>query len=119
MTTNSMDRIEMAVRDRPGRVDQIVHLPLPDLDARRDLVRHFARSLKISAEDIDRTAAATDGATPATLKEIVKRSAVLALQRGQPRRSAGEIDVTHADLLLAYEQIHQMRPRKSTSNEIL
>src|SRR5262249_38598199 len=35
MNTNSLERLEGAVRNRPGRVDQIIEIGLPDREARR------------------------------------------------------------------------------------
>lgn len=108
MNTNSMDRIEEAVRNRPGRVDQIIHIPLPDKGARRQLLAYFARSVRVSDAVVDAVANATDGATPATLKEIVKRAAVGSIARGQ-NGNGSAIELSQADLLLAYEQIHYLR----------
>lgn len=112
MNTNSMDRIEQAVRNRPGRVDQIIDIPLPDIDARRSLIKYFARNLTLWPEDIDRLAAATDGVTPAELKEVVKRAAVLAVSRthSHPAPTNGTpLQLTGSDLLLAFHQTRALR----------
>ncbi|VTR99984.1 AAA family ATPase [Tuwongella immobilis] len=79
MNTNSLERLEKAVRNRPGRVDQIIAIPIPDAATRERLIRHFARTLELAVEDMPKLVRATDGATPAMLKEIVKRAAVNAL----------------------------------------
>ena len=79
MNTNSMSRLEQAVRNRPGRVDQIIHIPLPDLTLRRQLITRFAANLNVAHEAIARLAEISDGVTPAMLKEVVKRAAVLAV----------------------------------------
>src|SRR5439155_7179439 len=81
MNTNSLDRLESAVRNRPGRVDQIIHIPVPDVAARAELLRHFARNLQVDDAAIEGAAQATDGTTPALLKEVVKRGAVNAIER--------------------------------------
>jgi len=113
MNTNSMDRIETAVRNRPGRVDQIIHLALPDQHARLELLRHFARNLTCDPGELEKAAAGTDGATPATLKEVVKRAAVNSLDRDGAAPPTAGIRITAQDLLLAYEQIQFMRPDKA------
>jgi len=41
LTTNRADLLEPALAARPGRVDLAVELPLPDADARRQLVRLY------------------------------------------------------------------------------
>jgi hypothetical protein len=141
MNTNSMDRIEQAVKNRPGRIDQIIHIPLPDVADRARLLRLFSARFAPSADEIDGVAAATDGATPAMLKEIVKRAAVSAVarvngnlvQRPHDQNGDGEathngdgaatitaeITITAQDLLLAYEQVQYLRNLKSPAAQIL
>jgi hypothetical protein len=119
MNTNSMDRIETAVRNRPGRVDQIIHLALPDEPARFELLKHFSRNLSSDEAELRKAAAGTDGATPATLREVVKRAAVNALDRDGARSPETGIRITAQDLLLAYEQIQFMRPSRTATSEIL
>ena len=43
LTTNRADLLEPALASRPGRVDQAVHIDLPDRDARRRLVDALRR----------------------------------------------------------------------------
>jgi ATP-dependent 26S proteasome regulatory subunit len=109
MTTNSLERLEHAVKNRPGRVDQIIEIPLPDADQRQRLLRHFARNLKLGTDDLGKLLRATEGATPAMLKEIVKRAAVSAVERLDGRRTADAVVLTEADLLLATEQVRALR----------
>lgn len=106
LNTNSLDRLESAVRNRPGRVDQIIHIPLPDAAARADLMRLFARHLKLAADTLDRVSAATEGATPAMLKEVIKRAAVYAVER---THDGDALEITEADLLLAAKQVQFLR----------
>jgi energy-coupling factor transporter ATP-binding protein EcfA2 len=110
MNTNSLERLESAVRNRPGRVDQIIEVPVPDREARTRLIHRFSRNvqLDLGAGAMDRVLDSTDGMTPAMLKEIVKRAAVSAIDRngvnGGPAVLVGE-----ADLLLAAQQVQGMR----------
>lgn len=106
MNTNSLERLESAVRNRPGRVDQIVEIPLPDREARHRLIAHFARNLRLDVADLDAVVAATAGMTPAMLKEIVKRAAVSAVEANG---TAPGVTVREAGLLLAAQQVQAMR----------
>jgi hypothetical protein len=120
MNTNSLERLEAAVRNRPGRVDQLIQIPLPDASARRQLLNHFAHGVKLPADgELEPVLTATDGATPATLKEIVKRATVAAVERisaSAPQAvTPAEIAVTPADLLLATKQVQALRERSSAS----
>jgi hypothetical protein len=84
------------------------------------LLGYFARNLKVDAGDIAEAAAAMDGASPAALKEVVKRAAVNALDRdGNAAPTADGIRVTAHDLLFAHEQIQFARPIKGGRSEIL
>ncbi len=107
MNTNSLDRLEHAVKNRPGRVDQIIQVPLPDAGERCRLMAHFTRNVRVEG-DQERILHATDGATPAMLKEIVKRAVVSVLAQSVPRNGDG-VTLRVEDLLLATEQVRAMR----------
>jgi hypothetical protein len=115
MNTNSLDRLESAVRNRPGRVDQIIEVPLPDRQARRQLLTAFARNVRLGAGDLERVLDATRDMSPAMLKEVVKRAVVMAVGRlprdksVPPTMAAGEVTVEEDDLLLAAHQAQAMR----------
>jgi hypothetical protein len=112
MNTNSMERLEAAVRNRPGRVDQIIHIPLPDNADRKRLIQHFARSVSVSSAAVDALVGATHGVTPAILKEVIKRAAVMAVERTSANgdgQAGGAIELSEADLLLSVEQVLALR----------
>jgi hypothetical protein len=107
MNTNSLERLEHAVKNRPGRVDQIIQVPLPDHDERQRLLDHFTRTVCVEGEQ-ERLLRATEGATPAMLKEIVKRAVVSVLAQTAPRNGDG-VTLRVEDLLLATEQVRALR----------
>jgi hypothetical protein len=109
MNTNSLERLEHAVKDRPGRVDQIVAIPLPGREERRQLLSRFARGVRVAVDDWDAVLVATEGMTPAMLKEIVKRAAVNAIERDGNGGKAGELAIEESDLLLASAQVPALR----------
>src|SRR5262249_17981864 len=109
MNTNSLERLEHAVKNRPGRVDQIIEIPIPGREERQQLLHHFARSLRLAGDDWGRVLTATEGATPALLKEIVKRAAVNAIERDSHEATASAITLEESDLLLAAEQVRALR----------
>jgi hypothetical protein len=109
MNTNSLDRLEHAVKNRPGRVDQIIAIPLPDRDERRALLAHFARHFHLAIPESENMLEATAGATPAMLKEIVKRAAVLAVQRDGHDSNKTSVVLSEADLLRAVEHVRALR----------
>jgi hypothetical protein len=112
MNTNSLDRLEHAVKNRPGRVDQIITIPLPDRENRQRLLSHFARSVRIALDNWEEVLAATEGTTPAMLKEIVKRAAVNVIERDGHGGQASALTIEESDLLLAATQVQAMRDRE-------
>jgi hypothetical protein len=78
LTTNRPDILEPALAARPGRIDLAVELPLPNAEGRRRLLALYARGLELRAVDLDAIVARTEGATPAYIKELLRKAAVLA-----------------------------------------
>jgi ATP-dependent 26S proteasome regulatory subunit len=90
MTTNRADLLEPALAARPGRVDQAVELPLPDAEARGRLIELFCRGLDVALEDPAAIVAATEGVSPAFLRELVRKAALFAARSG-----ALQVDDSH------------------------
>jgi ATPase family associated with various cellular activities (AAA) len=84
MTTNRADLLEPALASRPGRVDQAVELPLPDANGRERLLDLFCEGLEVRLEDRRAVVEATDGASPAFLRELVRKAALYAAAGGAP-----------------------------------
>jgi ATP-dependent 26S proteasome regulatory subunit len=80
LTTNRADLLEAALAQRPGRVDLAVQVPLPDGDARRRLVRLYARDLPFSDEVLQEAADRTEGATASFFKELFRRAVLFAAE---------------------------------------
>jgi hypothetical protein len=82
MTTNRADLLEPALAARPGRVDQAVELPLPDDEGRARLLELFSQGLEVSMSDGEVLVEATEGASPAFLRELVRKAALGAAVEG-------------------------------------
>jgi len=78
MTTNRADLLEPALAARPGRVDQAIEFPLPDAGARARLLELFCRDLEADLSELDALVAQTEGASPAFLRELVRKAALYA-----------------------------------------
>lgn len=73
-TSNDPAAIDAAAR-RAGRFDVVLEIGPPDRDTRREILRHFIEKLARREEiDFDRLAEATEGATGADLREIIRRA---------------------------------------------
>ena len=75
LTTNTPAALEAALAARPGRIDQAIEFPLPDEEGRRKLVRLYARGLELSDEVTTVIIRKTKNASPAFIKELMRRSA--------------------------------------------
>lgn len=82
LTTNRPDLLEPALAARPGRIDLAVELPLPDAAGRRRLFELYARGLELRGVELDGLIARSEGASPAYIKELLRKAAVLAASQG-------------------------------------
>jgi hypothetical protein len=99
LTTNRADLLEPALAARPGRIDQAVELPLPDADGRRRLIALYGEGLDLAAAD-DRLIADLDGVSPAFVRELLRRAALLAAEE-----TDGALRVTAGHLRRAFEEL--------------
>ena len=74
-STNYVNQIEIALR-RPGRFTRIVHIGVPDNDARSLYVRKFEQKYAFALEEKDREefVALTDGKTIAVIKSVLEHA---------------------------------------------
>jgi ATP-dependent 26S proteasome regulatory subunit len=98
MTTNRADLLEPALAARPGRVDQAVEFPLPDESARGRLIELFASGLQLRLTDAAAVVAATEGVSPAFLRELVRKAALQAAVAGS--ETVGDVHFQAALALL-------------------
>ena len=96
--TNRPDIIDTALM-RPGRLDQLFFIPMPDLASRQSILKSVLRKSPVNSDvDLDYLATQTDKFTGADLTEICQRAAKLAIresiardmQRSRIREEAGE-----------------------------
>jgi hypothetical protein len=82
LTTNRPEQLESALASRPGRIDQSIEFPMPDEKARRQLVRLYARGLTAPHDLVELLVKRTENASPAFIKELMRRSAQIGLESG-------------------------------------
>ena len=104
LTTNRADVLEPALAARPGRVDQAVALDLPDAGGRRQLFELYRGRLRVDESRLDAVLARTEGVTASFLKELLRRSALLAAEAAE-----GELTVTADHLDAALEELLDTR----------
>jgi transitional endoplasmic reticulum ATPase len=78
--TNRPDIIDPAML-RPGRLDQLIYIPLPDASSRLEIFRANLHKAPMSRHvDLPAMAASTDGFSGADIKEICQRACKLAVR---------------------------------------
>jgi ATP-dependent 26S proteasome regulatory subunit len=100
LTTNRPDVLEPALAARPGRIDEAVELPLPDADGLSRLLALYSEGLEMQVSDLDAVVDRLDGATPAHVKELLRKAALLAAEERE-----GPIVVEDRHLLEALDDL--------------
>lgn len=83
LTTNRADLLEPALMQRPGRVDLAVEVPLPDAEGRARLLDLYGPNLTLPPAVVDEVVAQTEGTTASFMKELVRRTVLLAAESGE------------------------------------
>jgi ATP-dependent 26S proteasome regulatory subunit len=100
LTTNRADLLEPALAARPGRIDQAVEPPLPDAHGRRRLLALYGDGLDLAAADAEAVVDELDGVSPAFIRELLRRAALLAAEE-----SDGSLRVGGTHLRRALEEL--------------
>lgn len=101
LTTNRADLLEPALAARPGRVDLAVEIPLPGDDERRRLFRLYSERMRVDSEVEAEVVRRTAGVTASFIRELVRKSALLAASRS----GNGKIAVKDTDVMEALDEL--------------
>mmetsp|Transcript_20294 Transcript_20294/g.49752 ORF Transcript_20294/g.49752 Transcript_20294/m.49752 type:complete len:896 (+) Transcript_20294:96-2783(+) len=132
--TNRPDILDPGIM-RPGRLDQLIYIPLPDRESRISIFKANLRKSPISDDlDIEQLADATDGFSGADITEICQRAAKNAIRESitagierQERVETGELSQEEADALpdpvpaitRAHFEASMTKARRSVGPEII
>lgn len=78
-TTNRLDVIEKALRNRPGRFDRVVEIGAMDEVCRRTMLAKLLSRAVIDAGDMSHLVASTEGYTGAQIEEVANTVYILAV----------------------------------------
>lgn len=88
-TTNSPEKLDPAINNRPGRFDAVIEIPLPDVAQRRTF---FAAHLpEFGREMIETMVRESERLSFAHLQEILRLSGLLAIAAGRTDRCAEDL----------------------------
>jgi cell division protease FtsH len=80
-TTNRLEEIEKALRNRPGRFDRIVHIGEMDEPCRRQMLSRLLSKAVVEPGDLDHLVAATASYTGAQIEELANTIFILAVDK--------------------------------------
>ena len=107
--TNRPDILDEALL-RPGRFDRLIEIPIPDQQARVEILRIHTRKMKLAKDvDLQKIARETQGASGADIKCICTEAGMFAIR-------SNRTEVTERDFIEAiYKVMGQEEIRPSTS----
>ncbi|GAB5561737.1 MAG: ATP-dependent zinc metalloprotease FtsH [Synoicihabitans sp.] len=106
--TNRPDVLDNALL-RPGRFDRQIHVGLPDMIGREQILRVHARKIAMSDDvDIPAIARATVGMAGAELANLLNEGALLAARRNKKKVEAVDIEDAREKVLYGRERRHVM-----------
>ncbi len=83
LTTNSVESLERALVQRPGRIDLALEIPRPDIDGRKALIALYGAKLSLKPGTIDTVAEIIEGTTASFTRELVRRTILTAAIAGE------------------------------------
>ncbi|KAF4732924.1 Spermatoproteinsis associated protein 5 [Perkinsus olseni] len=98
---------------RPGRIDRLVHVPLPDDDARREIWKGALGKVPHATvsdgdDDIEHFVSATKGYSGAEIVAVVREGCMAAVRREIDHHGSGEMALTRG---LIDEGLSRVQPR--------
>lgn len=111
LTTNYIDEVSQALL-RPGRLDAVLSIEPPDPIAVDKLIRQYAGELLLDNMPLPRVSKRLQGQIPASIREVVERSKLIAIGRAQ----GDEFKLTDEDLDIAaigmINHLELLKPKK-------
>lgn len=97
---------------RPGRFDRIFYVPLPDKNARAEIIKICLqnRENRLSLDEISEIAEKLEGYSGADIENIIEEAAFIAFER----RQTGPATITKEDIMRTIEKI----PKSVTREEV-
>lgn len=99
LTTNRPETLEEAVRDRPGRIDQAVEIPLPDAECRARLLDLYKAEMTLEPGVLEECVKRSKGASAAFMREIARRMGQFAIVRESDSVSHGDLHKALGDMV--------------------
>jgi ATP-dependent metalloprotease len=114
--TNIPDALDPALT-RPGRFDRHVHIALPDVSGRTEILEHYLAGKPVTPElDARRYARATSGFSGADLSNLINESALLAAKLNKPRIETWMLDEARDKISMGSARTSAIVPESERRN---
>lgn len=97
--TNRDELLDPAVT-RPGRLDRVINVPLPDRCGRREVLATYLNKIRCYPLDVEALVAKTSGFSPAELKNLINTAAIIAVSDGRKIVSPEDINEGYYKILM-------------------
>ncbi|MFT8312629.1 MAG: ATP-dependent metallopeptidase FtsH/Yme1/Tma family protein [Clostridium sp.] len=104
--TNRLDMLDSALL-RPGRFDRHIEIVLPDLNARKEILKLHLKNKPIGKIDIDDLARKTSYFSGAKLENLVNEAAILACKANSKFIENVHFDKAYSIVIAGYEKINR------------
>jgi transitional endoplasmic reticulum ATPase len=120
--TNRPDMVDPALM-RPGRIDRMLHIPTPDLEARKEIIRIHTRGKPLADDvDIDELAGQTENYSGADIAAVCGAASMAAINEhltkySDPKEAEehkDELRVTMANFDEAFQKVKTSSYQKAT-----
>jgi len=95
--TNRMDILDPAIL-RPGRLDRLINVPLPDEAGRKEILKIHLTEVNVGRIDVKKLVETTEGFSGAEIQALVTEAGYVAIRDDRTK-------VTHDDFIEAIEKI--------------
>jgi proteasome regulatory subunit len=93
---------------RPGRFDRLIEIPLPDKDARLQILKIHSRRMHLASVDLEEIVEMTENTTGAELEAVCREAGMMAVRR--EASSVEMVDFTDA--------VHKVKNEIITDNRM-
>jgi transitional endoplasmic reticulum ATPase len=117
LTTNHVEKLDKAML-RPGRLDAIVTVRPPEDEAVQRLIRLYARDTLDPDADLSEVSEHLAGNIPATIREVVERSKLTMISRGEDTLSGESLRITALGMTRHLELMKDDAPEPSAAERL-
>lgn len=111
--TNHEDSLDSAAV-RPGRFDKKIHVPVPDIDGRQEILKHYIDKINLERSELDskKIALMTPGFTGADIKNLINLSVIAAVNRKEKKITLNDVSECRDRVLMGIARKNYSVPEK-------